>query len=131
MNEARNPTIFEMAVYAAVREIPRGKVISYGQIARQIAQGTARSVGTALAKNPFAPEVPCHRVVRADGSLGGFFGETSGPRMVSKREMLNDEGVPFNAANKVCPAAFFSPPLPLTLHEFEAPPNECRGGGDK
>ena len=102
----RKPTDFEMAVYNAVRRIPCGKVSSYGRIAGEISRGTARAVGTALAKNPFAPEVPCHRVVRADGSLGGFHGDTEGPRMLEKSEMLRREGVPFIAGGKVAPAAF-------------------------
>ena len=106
MNASRKPTDFEMAVYDAVRGIPAGKVASYGQIVAMISRGTARSVGTALAKNPFAPEVPCHRVVRADGSLGGFYGETEGPRMSQKSDMLRGEGVPFSAMGKVDPAAF-------------------------
>ena len=106
MNEARKPTNFEMAVYDAVRLIPAGKVASYGRIAAGISRGTARSVGTALAKNPFAPEVPCHRVVRADGTLGGFHGDTAGPRLIEKSDMLRREGVPFIAVGKVDPAAF-------------------------
>ncbi len=106
MTGPRKPTDFEMAVYQSVRLIPSGKVSSYGRIAREISRGTARSVGTALAKNPFAPEVPCHRVVRADGSLGGFHGETEGPRLQEKSEMLRSEGVPFLAAGKVDPTAF-------------------------
>ncbi len=106
MNGARKPTDFETAVYQAVRSIPAGKVSSYGRIAMDISRGTARSVGTALAKNPFAPEVPCHRVVRADGSLGGFHGETAGPRLLEKSEMLRREGVPFLNDGKVDPAAF-------------------------
>ncbi len=106
MEPTRKPTDFEMAVYNAVRRIPAGKVSSYGRIAGEISRGTARSVGTALAKNPFAPEVPCHRVVRADGSLGGFHGETDGPRMLEKSAMLRGEGVPFMAEGKVAATAF-------------------------
>ena len=102
----KKPSEFEMAVYDAVRLVPRGSVISYGEVARRISRGTARAVGTALSKNPFAPEVPCHRVVRADGSLGGFFGETAGPRMMVKAEMLQIEGVPFAASGKVALSAF-------------------------
>ena len=79
---------------------------SYGQIAAGISRGNARAVGTALAKNPFAPEVPCHRVVRADGTLGGFYGDTQGPRLIEKSEMLRREGVPFGAAGKCAPTAF-------------------------
>ncbi|MEO7101031.1 MAG: MGMT family protein [Luteolibacter sp.] len=106
MDKSRQPTEFEMAVYDAVRLIPVGKVTSYGRIVGKISRGTARSVGTALAKNPFAPEVPCHRVVRADGSLGGFHGDTEGPRLLEKSGMLRAEGVPFVAEGKVAPTAF-------------------------
>lgn len=108
MNEVRKSTVFELAVYDAARQIPLGKVSSYGSIAGKIARGTARSVGTALAKNPFAPEVPCHRVVRADGRLGGFFGETAGDRVLEKALMLEAEGVPFASAGKVAASAFFA-----------------------
>ena len=97
-----------MAVYDAVRLIPKGKVATYGSISRQIKRGTARAVGTALAKNPFAPEVPCHRVVRADGSLGGFHGETTGPRMLEKCSMLRGEGVPFLTSGKVAASAILT-----------------------
>lgn len=101
----REPSDFEMAVYNAVRLIPKGKVATYGTICRRIKRGTARAVGSALAKNPFAPEVPCHRVVRADGSLGGFHGETSGLRVEEKEALLRGEDVPFATPGKVDPAA--------------------------
>lgn len=64
---------FERAVYRETTKIPRGKTVSYGKIARRIGRpGAARAVGAALAKNPVPIIVPCHRVVRADGSPGGF-----------------------------------------------------------
>jgi methylated-DNA-[protein]-cysteine S-methyltransferase len=106
MTPVRPPTEFEMAVYQAVRQIPVGKVTSYGKIALEISRGTARSVGTALAKNPFAPEVPCHRVVRADGSLGGFYGQTAGPQIARKVKLLESEGVAFRSDGKVAAEAF-------------------------
>jgi len=93
MKPNRPPTEFEMLVYQVVRTIPKGKVSTYGAVAKLTGRGTARSVGSALAKNPFAPEVPCHRVVRADGSLGGFNGETEGPEMAKKTRLLKSEGV--------------------------------------
>jgi O-6-methylguanine DNA methyltransferase len=69
----RLSTQFTAAVYRATRRIPRGRVATYGAIARAIGQPrAARAVGNALNKNPFAPRVPCHRVVRSDGTLGGF-----------------------------------------------------------
>ena len=108
MSVSREPSEFEMAVYDAVRRIPIGRVATYGGISRRIQRGTARAVGSALAKNPFAPEVPCHRVVRADGSLGGFYGETTGPRMEEKAGMLRREGVPFLKSGKVDPAAILT-----------------------
>ena len=108
MSISRDPSEFEMAVYQAVRRIPIGRVATYGGISRRIQRGTARAVGSALAKNPFAPEVPCHRVVRADGSLGGFHGETTGRRMVEKAGMLRREGVPFLESGKVDPAAILT-----------------------
>jgi methylated-DNA-[protein]-cysteine S-methyltransferase len=93
MKPQRPPTDFEALVYQLVRTIPKGKVSTYGAVAKRAGRGTARSVGTALARNPFAPEVPCHRVVRADGSLGGFNGETEGPEMLKKTRLLKAEGV--------------------------------------
>lgn len=101
----RRPTDFEEAVYAATRLVPAGKVTTYGRIAERISRGTARAVGSALARNPYAPEVPCHRVVRADGSLGGFSGFTSGPQLTRKRSMLEAEGVPFRKDGRVSPEA--------------------------
>jgi O-6-methylguanine DNA methyltransferase len=83
----REPTEFEMKVYAVVKGIPEGETRSYGWVARQIDRPrAARAVGNALNRNPFAPEVPCHRVVKDDGTLGGFAGGTS-----KKRELLNRE----------------------------------------
>jgi methylated-DNA-[protein]-cysteine S-methyltransferase len=101
MNPGRPPTDFELAVYALVRNIPPGRVATYGTIARRLGRGTARAVGSALARNPFAPEVPCHRVIRADGSLGGFHGETSGPRIEQKLHLLRAEGVPITQDHRV------------------------------
>ena len=69
----RPPTAFERQVYRVIRRIPRGHTRSYGWVARQLGTpGAARAVGQALKRNPFAPRVPCHRVVRSDGALGGY-----------------------------------------------------------
>ncbi|MBU0630567.1 MAG: MGMT family protein [Candidatus Margulisbacteria bacterium] len=70
----KQPTQFEKDVYAAVKLIPRGEVRSYSWVARRIGRPkAARAVGNALNKNRYAPIVPCHRVVAANG-LGGFAG---------------------------------------------------------
>jgi methylated-DNA-[protein]-cysteine S-methyltransferase len=64
---------FYRKVWLACARIPKGQVRTYGWIAREIGSPkAARAVGQALAKNPFAPTVPCHRVVGADGSMTGF-----------------------------------------------------------
>lgn len=66
-------TLFEKKVYKAVTRIPRGKVKSYKQIAEEIGSPCAyRAVGNALNKNPYIGQVPCHRVIRSNGTIGGF-----------------------------------------------------------
>ena len=85
---SRLPTPFEEAVYAVVRRIPRGQTRSYRWVAEQLGDSElARAVGNALHRNPYAPRVPCHRVVRTDGSLGGFAGGTA-----KKLTLLRQEG---------------------------------------
>jgi len=69
----QNMTPFQKAVYEVTRKIPKGKVATYGQIASLIGKPrAARAVGNALNRNPFAPKVPCHRVVNSNGTIGGF-----------------------------------------------------------
>ena len=81
-------TEFQRKVFSAVCRIPKGRTRSYQWVARRIGRPrAARAVGQALTRNPFAPRVPCHRVVRADGALGGF---AWGP--ASKRRLLLREG---------------------------------------
>jgi len=88
-------TAFQRRVYAAVARIPRGRVTTYWQLARAIGCGSARAVGQALKRNPFAPTVPCHRVIAADLSLGGFRGRMCGAAVYRKRALLRREGVRF------------------------------------
>ena len=81
---------FQQKVWLACASIPKGEVRTYGWIAQKIGQPTAaRAVGTALGKNPFAPTIPCHRVVRSDGSLGGYSGEGG---LKTKVSLLKKEG---------------------------------------
>ena len=64
---------FQRAVLLACARIPSGQTRTYSQIARAIGKPkAARAVGNALAKNPLAPIIPCHRVIRSDGALGGY-----------------------------------------------------------
>lgn len=83
---------FHQSVWKACCEIPRGEVRTYGWIAQRVGKPkAARAVGQALGKNPFAPTVPCHRVVGANGRLTGYSGRGGVAR---KRRMLRAEGVP-------------------------------------
>ena len=95
MKKKQQVTDFQRRVYDAARNIPRGKVTTYGLLAKAIGCGSPRAVGQALARNPFAPVVPCHRVIASDLTLGGFAGKTSGPELARKRRMLEAEGVRF------------------------------------
>ena len=66
-------TAFQLRVWKALQRIPRGTTLSYGEVARRIGQPTAvRAVARACASNPVALVVPCHRVIREDGALGGY-----------------------------------------------------------
>lgn len=92
----REVTTFQARVYDAVSRIPRGKVSTYGAIARSIGCGCSRAVGQALRRNPFAPKVPCHRVIASSLKIGGFSGHAGGPEIQRKLELLNKEGVTFD-----------------------------------
>ena len=88
---------FQQAVLRATARIPRGQVRTYGQLAAQLGKpGAARAVGNALAANPFPLVIPCHRVVRAGGRLGGFGGGSA-----LKRALLAREGVAIGETGRV------------------------------
>ena len=81
---------FNRRVYAIAREIPAGQTLTYGEVARRLGDsGAARAVGQALGRNPFAPVVPCHRVLAAKGKMGGF---SANGGAATKRQMLLIEG---------------------------------------
>ena len=80
---------FKEKVYQKTALIPRGQVSTYGAIAGALCHPRAsRAVGNALNKNPYAPKVPCHRVIRSDGTVGGFASGT-----MKKIAMLKKEGI--------------------------------------
>ncbi len=81
--------------------IPEGKVTTYGLIARKLKTKAYRAVGNACRRNPYAPRVPCHRVVRSNGTIGGFGGKTSGKNVENKIRMLRREGVEVRNGNIV------------------------------
>ena len=88
---------FHLEVYEVARRIPPGSTLTYGQIAAALGDtGAARAVGQALGRNPFPIVVPCHRVLAANGGLGGF----SAPGGVAtKQRLLAIEGMPSRAAS--------------------------------
>ncbi|MBE9570266.1 MAG: methylated-DNA--[protein]-cysteine S-methyltransferase [Proteobacteria bacterium] len=94
---------FQRKVLLETERIPKGMVISYGRLAGKIhvPQG-ARAVGSALAGNPFPVIIPCHRVIRSNGELGGFGG---GLKM--KRTLLEMEGVGFDSKGRVSRDCFW------------------------
>lgn len=93
MPENDKPTIFAHSVYELVRTIPRGKITTYREVARALGIRSSQAVGQALKRNPFAPQVPCHRVVKSTGEIGGFFGCVEGTRIQEKIDLLAAEGV--------------------------------------
>jgi methylated-DNA-[protein]-cysteine S-methyltransferase len=103
----REPTAFEQRVYALVRTIPRGKVSTYGLVAKKLGCGSGQAIGQALRRNPYAPEMPCHRVVSSALTLGGFNGQRDGAELRRKRQMLDDEGVIFTESGEVATQSVF------------------------
>lgn len=100
--KSENLTPFQTRVYDAVRRIPAGKVVSYGALASAIGCRSARVVGQALRLCP-CDDVPCHRVVASGLMLGGFGGQSSGPHVDRKKQMLMQEGIRFDANGRIDP----------------------------
>lgn len=81
---------FSELVWQATRRIPKGKVATYAIIAKLIKRPKAvRAVGNALNKNPYAPTVPCHRVIRSDGLIGGFASGSNKKIKLLRSEKIN------------------------------------------
>ena len=84
-------TEFQLKVWAYLRKIPHGSVRTYSQVAKAIRKPLAiRAVANAIGKNPYSPKIPCHRVIRSDGSLGGYSGKGG---VKTKRFLLKKEGI--------------------------------------
>tara|TARA_B100001093_G_scaffold63608_1_gene53504 strand:+ start:613 stop:888 length:276 start_codon:yes stop_codon:yes gene_type:complete len=84
-------TKFQLKVWAFLRKIPCGSVKTYSQVAKAIGKPHAvRAVANAIGKNPYAPKIPCHRVIRSDGSLGGYSGKGG---VKTKKFLLKKEGI--------------------------------------
>lgn len=91
LEECTEITAFQRRVYMEVLNVPPGTTITYGELAQRIGCRSTQAVGQALKRNPFAPDVPCHRVVGANGSLGGYFGEREGEMIERKRKLIEEE----------------------------------------
>ena len=86
-----NGTKFQLKVWAYLRKIPPGSVKTYSQVAKDLGKPLAvRAVANAIGKNPYAPKIPCQRVIRSDGSLGGYSGKGG---IKTKRLLLKKEGI--------------------------------------
>ena len=84
-------TKFQQKVWTYLRKIPRGSVKTYSQVAKGIGKPLAvRAVANAIGKNPYAPKIPCHRVIRSNGSIGGYSGKGG---VKTKIFLLKKEGI--------------------------------------
>ena len=84
-------TPFQLKVWNYLKKIPRGSVKTYSQVAKGIGKPLAtRAVANAIGKNPYPPKIPCHRVIRSDGSLGGYSGKGG---IKTKELLLKKEGI--------------------------------------
>lgn len=84
---------FAQQVYTLCKQIPPGKVTTYKEIARVLNTKGYQAIGQALKCNPYAPIVPCHRIINSDGSLGGFNGTLSKKVTREKAQLLRKEGI--------------------------------------
>ena len=79
---------FNQKIWNVCRKIPKGRIATYKAIAIKLKTKAYRAVGNALNKNPYSPKVPCHRVVRSNGEVGGF-----AKGVKEKIKMLEKEGI--------------------------------------
>lgn len=79
--------------YMLLRQVPKGRVTTYKALAEGIGSKAYRVIGQLMRTNPYAPEVPCHRVVASNGTIGGFMGKTTGVEIKNKIALLQNEGV--------------------------------------
>ncbi len=85
-----NGTKFQISVWKEIKKIPKGQTKTYKDIALALKKPkSSRAVANACGKNPLLIEIPCHRVIRSDGKLGGYSGKGG---MKQKRKLLKEEG---------------------------------------
>lgn len=107
-------TPYRRRLYTVLLSVPRGRHTTYAAMSDYL-ESSARAVGNGIRNNPFAPTVPCHRVLAADGSIGGFHGDwgKEGKYANDKLKLLREEGVRFDGKGKVVGSPF------RKFHEFE------------
>ena len=93
-------TPFQIKVLSLVSLIPKGQVTSYKHLAHLLNHNSPRAIGHAISKNPFAPQIPCHRVVGSELTLKGYLGKSREEALKKKQALLEAEGISFSA-NKV------------------------------
>ena len=108
MSTVPQVTEFQERVYRATSRIPAGKVTTYKRLAVHLQCGSCQAVGQALKRNPFAPRVPCHRVVASDLTLGGFQGKKTGRAIKRKMMLLAREGVCFKKGRLADPHRLYT-----------------------
>lgn len=95
---------FRQRVYEVVKNIPKGKVMTYKQIGEKLSSKAYQAIGQALKNNPDSKNIPCHRVIKSDGGIGGYFGHIDDDLSKKKEELLLNEGVEIvnGKVNKNC-----------------------------
>lgn len=86
-------TTLQAQTYALLKTVPPGRVTTYKDLATALGSKAYRAIGQFMRHNPYAPEVPCHRVVASDGTIGGFMGQTNGKNIRKKIALLKKEGI--------------------------------------
>jgi len=84
---------FKEKVYKIVRNIPKGKVMTYKQVGEKNNSKAYQAIGQALKNNPDPKNIPCHRVIKSNGEIGGYFGHIDDDLSKKKEELLMSEGV--------------------------------------
>lgn len=92
----KKPSKFATKVYKLLKTVPKGKVTTYKELAKAMNSKAYQAIGQVMRLNPYAPIIPCHRVVKSDGSIGGFSGETQGKAISKKINLLKKEGIIIN-----------------------------------
>lgn len=106
---ASTKTPFQKRVLSLLCQVPQGRVTTYGLMSKHLCS-SPRAIGNAMRRNPFAPEVPCHRVVATGGALGGFKGQWpkngEGITLDEKRRLLKGEGIKLDEKGRVLGTPF-------------------------